>query len=456
MNTHPARKKAAPKRAAGKEATASAGSPADIDAGAAEQTPDWSDRNPALRRRYGVAEKHLLAAEKKGDERKARVYRREIEAIGREFFEINRGLVISQARRFNRNTSDDQDNLSAASLGLWEAFKRYDPDRGVAFSTFSRQHISGGVQREVRRNEFQHLSQSEFNLRKQVRLAQVQLAARLGRQPNLEELARHSGLALKKVEKILSPSTASLDAAVGEDGLTLGDRLESGLHELGDDATLEPFMEALSDLELWVLLQRGGFLSSGGISLVETADGIGIGREVARRAESRARVRIASTVLSERLGRLPVSEEVAALMGVDPDHVREYTGASWEDLRTRWSRVSRSVDDAVSVSERSIARGRLERIGEEFMRNASRTILEAAGRYLDEEGQPIGVALAAAEVWSTFLSWDHRANTFPAYCRERLTENFRRARTAVRQDDVSPDDLWSLTRDLRVGAGWIG
>lgn len=411
---------------------------------------DWTDVNRELRRRYGVADKRLAAARKKGDRRAQRRAKRELEEIGSKFVQTNMGLVEKQVRRFKRNTTDDQDNRSAGMQGLWEAFLRYDVTRPAAFSTFSHQHIAGGIQREVRRNEFQHLSQNEFNLRKQVRLAQAQLAAILGRQPTTEELAEKTKLPLAKVEKVLAPSTSSLDEMVGEDGLKRLDLIESRVLDLEDDADLEPYLDALSDLELWVLLQRGGFLGPIGCSLVETADSIGIGREVARRAESRARIRVASSVLVDRLGILPSSEDIAALLSVNVEHVKEYSSVTWEDMRSRWDRDSRKLKKATSSEEADALSRTLDLVGQEFMENSVKIIHETGARYLDETNTPIGAIRAARETWSAFTIWDHRKESFPAFLRSTMMGRYRRGRTSAFIENVTIEDLWYVVKSHSV------
>jgi len=440
-STHPKKMKAAPARTAPQQAGNKDDAPVVV---------DWTDVNRELRRRYVAAEKRLAAARKKGDRRAQHRAKRELEDIGREFVQTNIGLVEKQVRRFKRNTDDDEDNRSAGMQGLWEAFLRYDVSRPTAFSTFSHQHIAGGIQREVRRNEFQHLSQNEFNLRKQVRLAQAQLAAIFGRQPTAEELAEKTKLPLAKVEKVLAPSISSLDEMVGEDGLKRLDLLESPVMEIENDDDLEPYLDALSDLELWVLLQRGGFLGPIGCSLVETADGIGIGREVARRAESRARIRVASSVLVDRLGILPSPEEIAALLRVDVDHVKEYASVSWEDMRSRWDRDSRKLVEAASSEEASALSHTLDLVGREFIENSVKIIHETGARYLDETGKPIGAISAAREAWSAFTVWDYRTESFPAFLRSTLTSRYRRGRTSARIESAAAEDLWYVVKNHTV------
>lgn len=441
---------AAPKKPAKKAPRNASRTP--VSAGDASVSPAaWSDRNPELRRRYLAVEKEFKAAVAAGDSSRVSEKRRELERIGHEFVELNRGLAIQQARLFARNTADDEDNIRAAELGLWEAFTRFDPDRGVAFSTFSRQHISGGVQRTVRRNEFQHLSQNEFNLRKQIRLAQAQLAAKLGRQPSVEELATNCALPLDKVEKVLSPSNASLDAVVGEDGFTLGDRLESVVSSEDDDEVLEDYLHSLTDLELWILLQRGGFLGSNGVSLVEAADGIGIGREVARRAETRAKIRLASAAIAERTGRLAEASEIASLMQVEPSHVLEYNTLSVEEIHARWRRCCDAVRFAGSDHESRRSRERLDRCGEEFMLLVSDMVFDAAARYVGKDDKAIGLNEAVRLAWEAFVSWTPGTSTFPAQYREVLGVDYRRTRTLTPQKALPPDELFYLVRERSLG-----
>jgi len=441
---------AAPKKLV-KKAARGTGRPADSSADVSASPAAWSDRNPELRRRYLAVEAELKAATAAGDSVRATEKRRALERIGREFVELNRGLAIQQARLFARNTADDEDNIRAAELGLWEAFTRFDPDRGVAFSTFSRQHISGGVQRTVRRNEFQHLSQNEFNLRKQIRLAQAQLAAKLGRQPSVEELATNCALPLDKVEKVLSPSNASLDAVVGEDGFTLGDRLESVVTSDDDEEVLEDYLHSLTDLELWILLQRGGFLGSSGVSLVEAADGIGIGREVARRAETRAKIRLASAAIAERTGRLAETSEIATLMQVEQSHVSEYNTLSVEEIHARWRRCRDAVRFAGSDHEIRRSRERLDRCGEEFMLLVSDMVFDAAARYVGKDEKAIGLNEAVRLAWEAFVSWTPGTSTFPAQYREVLGVDYRRTRSLTPQKALPPDELFYLVRERSLG-----
>ena len=68
-------------------------------------------------------------------------------------FERNKMLAVTFASRavarlpksVRRTLSDNDDVLTAAYLGLWEACQRFDPSRGFAFSTYATAWIRGKI-----------------------------------------------------------------------------------------------------------------------------------------------------------------------------------------------------------------------------------------------------------------------------------------------------------------------
>jgi DNA-directed RNA polymerase sigma subunit (sigma70/sigma32) len=394
----------------------------------------WADRNPTLRRRY-IEITALLATEKvQHNNSLSRKLARELDAIGREFFIINERLIHSQARLFQRGVDADQDNVSAATLGLWEAFKKYDPDRGVAFSTFSRQFMAGAVQRTVRRNEFSHISQADFNLRKQVILAQGQMAVRLSRMPTVEETAAFTGLSVDKVLHIFEGAPASLEQPIftgnhNTDPTTMGSMLADKLDINGMEIPFEHYLSDLNDLEFWIISQRCGLYGVYTPSLLEVASFTGIGREIARRVETKAKIRIIESALMEKTLERPSDIEIAKLLGETTAHVTNYRSSSFEDLRGRLTRYSDSVvgQKLNSNTQNDI----LKLIGEEFMFLSRSMIADIATR--GSKGITatdiktkihIGEASAAQALWTLFQNWDIRLTSFPAYVRANIAKTF--------------------------------
>lgn len=422
-----------------------------------EVGPDWHDRNPELRRKYSQVQSEIKLAEMRGDPVRARRLRQKLDRIGTEFWQLNKGLVIASSRRFRRAANSDKEYEGAGSLGFWEAFLRWDPERGVKFSTFSRQYISGRVLRSVRQNEFKDLTQAEFGLRDKVRKEQARLSAALERTPTAEELAAALEAPVSKVEKILGPRDISLEIPVGDGESKLSDMVSSRAEPLAIDESvvdLEMLFEDLSDLEFWVIQERSGTLGDHVQALVEVSDTIGIGREVARRAETRARVRAAAMELRSKLGREPTAAEIAARTGQDENRVLEFISSSWRDLQSRYKRIEADMLNTTGDTAGSVrVNAALDRLGLEVFTSAAKLASEIGGRFVDDEGDPIGATAAAREIWAALESWDPDTQTFPAWVRKCVAQHARRSRNAVTQPQAAPETLWRHVSGSREHSG---
>ncbi len=71
--------------------------------------------------------------------------------------EANIGLVHHIAARVRSRLPrhhDTDDLVQAGSMGLIDAARRFDPDRGVAFSTFAGRRIEGAIADQLRRDDW--------------------------------------------------------------------------------------------------------------------------------------------------------------------------------------------------------------------------------------------------------------------------------------------------------------
>lgn len=429
--------------------------------------PAWDVRNVKLRHRFLRVEKqlaHLSIDNVSGyDPSEITSLRNELNAIGTEFIELNRGLAVMFARKFNMDSGpsrhpnalhdNERDYRASALAGLWESFLRFDPYRDVAFSTFAYAHIKGSVLRTVRATEFPHLSQTDFYMRQQILLARGQLVASLGRNVTQKELALSTGLPLEKVTKILeAPAPAWQHAFHYEDPDYGTVEMEACPAynvvepEVLPEDSLEPLLDTLSDIELWMFLARSTTLGPETRSLVEVGNDIGLGREIARRAETRARVRLAATAIADEVGRLATSTEVADMLNIDATIATDSLESSFPDLHARLLRCRQSLADSINAAARTFATARLNRCGEEFVVVASSLIYEAAGRYLASNETPIGLAVAAYESWEAFLSWNSRETKFHDHLRSHLVSSYKRARQAAPVESLGSASLWYTIR----------
>ncbi|MDB2407758.1 RNA polymerase factor sigma-32 [Jannaschia sp.] len=174
-------------------------------------------------------------------------------------------LAISMAAKFKRYGAPMNDLIQEAGLGLMKAAEKFDPDRGVRFSTYAVWWIKASIQDHVMRNWSMVRTGSTssqkslfFNLRRvQARLEREAMAdgVVLDRQTLRERIAKEVGVPLHDVEMMegrLSGSDFSLNATQSsdEDGREWIDTLE-------DDATqADQIVEADHDtdtLRQWLL-----------------------------------------------------------------------------------------------------------------------------------------------------------------------------------------------------------
>jgi len=393
------------------------------------------DRNTEIHARWVAAREELDKAKKRKNVERIRKAEIAVEAIGSEFFVSNRGLAISVAKAFlAAGEHHGDDYINAAGLGLWEAFLKWDPTKGVTFGTFSRQYIKGRLVRTVRSSEFGHISQTDFNRRKEVRLTQVKLAEKFDRAPSHDEIATELNITTAAVTRALSQRESSLDVPVGDGERTLGDFISDDSDEFGNldleaSSVLDSYLDELNELELWLAHARGELLGTPEQSLLEIADEIGVGREIARRAEAKAKARLVHTKLTMDLGRLPSDLELGIQLGVNAEKARSLLQPTWSDLHDRWVRAGNSLAqdrrrrDYPSVERRRV---RMDRIGEEIILQGSDLISEASISYADENG-PIGPERASDGFWEAFREWNPDTDAqFPAWARRYWSQQYRR------------------------------
>jgi RNA polymerase sigma factor for flagellar operon FliA len=156
-------------------------------------------------------------------------------------------LVKYVAGRMRTRLPDsvDQDDLvSDGVLGLMDAVERFDPGRGLTFQTFAVPRIRGAIIDGMRAMDF--VPRSVRDKLRTVQRAQLTLEERLGRSPEVEEVAAEAGMPVQQVRdltKQASGSHASLDDFDLAD--ELASAADSGV-EKGDDSAL--LMRAVGEL----------------------------------------------------------------------------------------------------------------------------------------------------------------------------------------------------------------
>ena len=126
------------------------------------------------------------------------------------------------ARRFSGRGVDYDDLYQVASLALFKAVDRYEPDKGVKFVSFVTPTMAGEVKNYFRdRSRAIRLPRKGVELAQALKLTRSSLEQELGRSPKLDELAQAMNLSEDEVVEALELSNAmsvsSLDAQIAED-----------------------------------------------------------------------------------------------------------------------------------------------------------------------------------------------------------------------------------------------
>jgi RNA polymerase sigma-B factor len=153
-------------------------------------------------------------------------------AIRNELVEAHRGLAARIANDYRGRGVELDDLVQIAMLGILKAVERFDPARGIPFSSFASRTINGEIKRYFRdRTWAVRPPRSTQERHLDLRRATSALSARLGRPPTVPELAAEVGISDDEVLEALEAGAAyratSLDARRpgDEEGTSLAERL---------------------------------------------------------------------------------------------------------------------------------------------------------------------------------------------------------------------------------------
>ncbi len=214
-------------------------------------------------------------------------------------------LVEHLAKRFRNRGEPYDDLVQVATIGLIKAIDRYDPERGVEFSTYATPTIVGEIKRWFRDKGWAvRVPRRLQELRLSIGSATATLTQELGRSPTIGELAEKIGVSedevLEGLESATAYSTLSLDAPDGADGeapavLDNIGHEDDALLDVENREALKPLLSRLNDRERRILMLR--FFA--GMTQSQIAEEVGISQMHVSRLLARTLTKLRQGMLAE-------------------------------------------------------------------------------------------------------------------------------------------------------------
>jgi RNA polymerase sigma factor (sigma-70 family) len=221
--------------------------------------------------------------------------------------ESNLGLVHALAKAYRGRGVADDDLVQEGTVGLIQAVDRFDPDRGVKFSTYAAWWIRRALIDALGQTRVIRMPAKAERSLSAVRRAETELRGPTSGSASDEAVAERTGLSAERVRSLRTAArvTASLDEPVGEDGAPRAELVADPdpvdpwrhLDDLETRRRARSLLKVLPGRPREVLVRRYGVAGGEAQTHAQIAAALGIGEERSRQLENEAlrRLRVLDT-----------------------------------------------------------------------------------------------------------------------------------------------------------------
>lgn len=215
-----------------------------------------------------------------------------------------RHIARGEARKLVSSLMGEEDLIQEGYIGLLRAARRFDPDRGIRFTTYARWWVRAQMTRAIETTgRTVRLPGGAVEQIRNLRRAAARLDQE-GIEYTIADLAAEVGLEKKRAELLLRQGgVVSIDQP-DEDGLSVGDRLTSEFDDPDETAyrmesinkIQTAFWDLLDERERFILTHHYGLDGHEAKTMADIGKRIGLSRERVRQIEVGALMRLRTRI----------------------------------------------------------------------------------------------------------------------------------------------------------------
>nr|CAB3460593.1 unnamed protein product [Digitaria exilis] len=228
----------------------------------------------------------------------------------------NLRLVLYAINKYYPDMANDErfdDLCQAGANGLITAIDRFEPKRGFRISTYALFWIRHSIVRAMTLSNFTRFPFAMESERQEISKAREELAFELGRAPTDEEVIRRVGISQERYRDVLrmtkptyslhSRNRVTQEELINEvtDDEAIG--ADAGKHNTLLRLAIDDLLDSLKPKESLVIRQRFGLDGRGKRTLSEIAGNLNISREMVRKYELKALMKLKHPTRVEYLRR---------------------------------------------------------------------------------------------------------------------------------------------------------